>query len=179
MKSNINVNTGYSYSNIPGIVNNSDNVSKAQTYNAGAVLASNISENVDFNLSYTANFNSVKNSIQPSLNNNYFTSTAGIQVNLLSKNGWVFQNDLNNQSYHGLTDGFNQNFWLWNISVGKKFLKNNNGELRVSVFDLLRQNQSIRRNVEEIYVEDVRTQVLRQYFMLTFSYKLRNFVAKK
>jgi hypothetical protein len=179
MKSNINVNTGYSYSNIPGIVNNTDNVSKAQTYNAGAVLASNISENVDFNLSYTANFNSVKNSIQPSLNNNYFTSTAGIQVNLLSKNGWVFQNDLNNQSYHGLTDGFNQNFWLWNISVGKKFLKNNNGELRVSVFDLLRQNQSIRRNVEEIYVEDVRTQVLRQYFMLTFSYKLRNFVAKK
>jgi hypothetical protein len=179
MKSNINVNTGYSYSNIPGIVNNIDNVSKAQTYNAGAVLASNISENVDFNLSYTANFNSVKNSIQPALNNNYFISTAGIQVKLLSKNGWVFQNDLNNQSYHGLTDGFNQNFWLWNVSVGKKFLKNNNGELRLSVFDLLKQNQSIRRNVEEIYVEDVRTQVLKQYFMLTFSYKLRNFGLRK
>jgi hypothetical protein len=179
IKSSLNFNTGFSYSNIPGIVNGMSNISKAKTYNTGAVLASNISEYVDFTLSYTANFNKVVNSIQPTLNNNYFTQNAGVQVNLLSKSGWVFQNDLNNQSYHGLTDGFNQNFWLWNMSIGKKFLKNNNGELRLTVFDLLKQNQSIRRNVEEIYVEDVQTQVLRQYFMLTFSYKLRNFGSRK
>ena len=179
IKSSLNFNTGYSYSNIPGIVNNINNVSKAQTYNAGAVLASNISENVDFTVSYSANFNKVKNTIQPSLNNNYFSQNVGVQLNLLSKNGWVFQNDLNNQSYRGLTDGFNQDFWLWNVSAGKKFLKNNNGELRLTVFDLLKQNQSIRRNVEEIYVEDVQTQVLQQYFMLTFSYKLRNFGSRK
>ncbi|RYF37765.1 MAG: TonB-dependent receptor, partial [Chitinophagaceae bacterium] len=179
IKSNLNFNTGYSYSNIPGIVNGVSNISAAQTYNTGAVLASNVSENIDFTLSYSANFNRVKNSIQPSLNNNYFSQNAGVQINLLSKNGWVFQNDLNNQSYRGLTDGFNQNFWLWNVSVGKKFLKNDNGELRLTVFDLLKQNQSIRRNVEEIYVEDVQTQVLRQYFMLTFSYRLRNFGSRK
>lgn len=179
IKSNLNFNTGYSYSNIPGIVNGISNVSTAQTYNTGAVLASNVSENIDFTLSYSANFNKVRNSIQPSLNNNYFTQTAGVQMNLISKNGWVFQNDLNNQSYRGLTDGFNQNFWLWNIGVGKKFLKNNNGELRLTIFDLLKQNQSITRNVEEIYVEDVQTQVLRQYFMLTFSYRLRNFGSRK
>lgn len=179
IKSTLNFNTGYSYSKIPGIVNNVSNLSSAQTYNTGAVLASSISENVDFTLSYSANFNKVRNSIQPSLNNNYFTQTAGAQVNLISKDGWVFQNDLSNQSYRGLTDGFNQNFWLWNIGVGKKFLKNDNGELRLTVFDLLKQNQSIRRNVEEIYVEDVQTQVLRQYFMLTFSYRLRNFGSKK
>ena len=101
------------------------------------------------------------------------------RVNLISKNGWVFQNDLNNQSYRGLTDGFNQSFWLWNVRVGKKFLKNDNGELSLTVFDFLKQNQSIRRNVEEIYVEDVQTQVLRQYFMLTFSYRLRNFGSRK
>lgn len=179
IKSNLNFTTVYTYSNIPGIVNNISNVSAAQTYNTGAVLASNISEYVDFTLSYSANFNRVKNSIQPSLNNNYFTQVAGVQINLLSKNGWVFQNDLNNQSYRGLTDGFNQNFWLWNMSVGKKLLKSDNSELRLTVFDLLKQNQSIRRNVEEIYVEDVQTQVLRQYFMLTFSYKLLNFGSRK
>ncbi|MBL7700036.1 MAG: outer membrane beta-barrel protein [Chitinophagaceae bacterium] len=179
IRSNLNFNAGYSYSNIPGIVNGVSNVSAAQTYNTGAVLASNISENVDFTLSYSANFNRVRNSIQPSLNNNYFTQNAGVQMNLISNNGWVFQNDLNNQSYRGLTDGFNQNFWLWNMGVGKKFLKNNNGELRLTVFDLLKQNRSIARNVEEIYVEDVQTQVLKQYFMLTFSYRLRNFGSRK
>jgi hypothetical protein len=43
------------------------------------------------------------------------------------------------------------------------------------VFDLLKQNRSISRTVTEVYVEDVQSQVLRQYFMLTFTYKLRNF----
>jgi hypothetical protein len=175
IKSSLNWNAGYSYANLPGLINGAANLSKSQTYNAGAVLASNISEYVDFTLSYSANFNQVKNSIQPELNNNYFSQVAGVRMNLLSKNGWLFQNDLNNQSYHGLTDGYNQNFWLWNIAVGKKFLKNNRGELKLSVFDLLKQNQSISRNVEETYIEDVQTQVLRQYFMLTFTYNLRNF----
>jgi hypothetical protein len=175
IKSSLNWNAGYSYANLPGLINGASNLSKSQTYNAGAVLASNVSEYVDFTLSYTANFNQVQNSIQPELNNNYFSQVAGVRVNLLSKDGWLFQNDLNNQSYHGLTDGYNQNFWLWNIAVGKKFLKNNRGELKLSVFDLLKQNQSISRNVEETYIEDVQTQVLRQYFMLTFTYNLRNF----
>jgi hypothetical protein len=61
------------------------------------------------------------------------------------------------------------------MSAGKKFLKNQKGELKLSVFDLLRQNRSVVRNVTETYIEDVQNQVLRQYFMLTFTYNLRNF----
>jgi hypothetical protein len=179
IKSNLNWNAGYSYSKIPGVINGITNSSASQTYNAGAVLGSNISEYVDFTLSYTANFNQVNNSIQPDLNTHYFSQTAGARINLLSKSGWVFQNDLNNQSYRGLTDGYNQNFWLWNMSIGKKFLKGQNGELKLSVFDLLKQNQSISRSVEETYIEDVQTQVLPQYFMLTFTYRIRNFGRKK
>jgi len=34
-------------------------------------------------------------------------------------------------------------------------------------------------NATETYIEDVQTQVLQQYFMLTFSYRLRNFGAKR
>ncbi len=64
---------------------------------------------------------------------------------------------------------------MWNIAVGQKFLKNQNGELKLSVFDLLKQNKSISRDVTESYVEDQRNQVLQQYFMLTFTYKLKTF----
>ena len=120
-------------------------------------------------------FNVANNTSQPLLNNNYRIQTAGVQVNLLSKNGWFLQNDVNNQSYSGLSAGFNQSYWLWNAAIGKKFLKNNAGELKLSVFDLLKQNRSITRNVTESYIEDVQNQVLTQYFMLTFSYKLKNF----
>jgi hypothetical protein len=43
------------------------------------------------------------------------------------------------------------------------------------VFDLLKQNRSITRNVTETYIEDAQNQVLQQYFMLTFTYTLRTF----
>jgi hypothetical protein len=178
IKSNLNLNAGYTYARTPGLINGAENKSNTQNYSFGAVIASNVSEFIDFNLSYTANFNQVKNSIQSGTDNNYFTQNAGIEINLLSKTGWFLQNNISNQSYSGLADGFNQSFWLWNASAGKKFMKDQRADLRLSVFDLLKQNQSITRTTTETYIEDIQTQVLRQYFMLTFSYRLRNFGQK-
>jgi len=40
---------------------------------------------------------------------------------------------------------------------------------------VLKQNKSISRSVTETYIEDVQSQVLQRYFMLTFTYKLKNF----
>jgi hypothetical protein len=77
--------------------------------------------------------------------------------------------------YTGLTSGFNATYTLWNAAVGKKFLKNKAGELKLSVFDLLKQNQSIVRTVTNLYIEDAQSEVLKQYFMLTFAYNLKNF----
>ena len=175
LKSNLNWNAGISYAKRPGMINNVENISNSYNYNLGAVLSSNINKYIDFNLSYAANINKVKNSIQPNLNNNYFTQSIGINANLLTKKGLSFQNDLSNESYKGLSDGFNQNYWLWNMAIGQKFLKDQMGELKLSVFDLLKQNKSITRDVTETYVQDQINQVLQQYFMLTFTYKLKTF----
>ena len=171
IKSNVNINAGVTYSSLPGLIDNVKTTTNNYNYNVGAVIASNVSEYIDFNLSYNASFNVIQGQPQ----NNQFSQTAGIQFNLLSKIGWFFQNDLNNQTYIYKGTTPDQNFWLWNISLGKKFLKSQNGELKFSVFDLLKQNKSISRTVTETYVEDVQSQVLRQYFMLTFTYKLKNF----
>lgn len=175
IKSNMNLNAGLSYARQPGMINNVENISDAYNYNLGAVISSNINEYIDFDLSYAANINTVKNSIQPDLNNNYFTQSIGINTNFLTKKGSFLNNAISNESYKGLTDGFNQNYWLWNIAIGQKFLKNQDGELKLSVFDLLNQNKSITRDVTESYVQDQTNRVLRQYFMLTFTYKLKTF----
>ena len=179
IKSNININTGFTWSKIPGLVNYVNSKTNNYTYSAGAVLSSNISEYIDFNLNYTVNYSVANNNVQLQQNNTYTIQNAGFQINLLSKKGWFLQNDVSNQSYSGLSDGFNQSYWLWNAAVGKKFLKNQAGELKLSVFDLMKQNRSITRNVTESYIEDVQNQVLTQYFMLTFSYRLKNFGAAK
>lgn len=172
IKSTFNVTAGFTYSKTPGIVNKRSSLTNNLTYSAGAVVASNISQYVDFNLSYNANINQI---VERSYNN-YFTSTTGVQVNILSKKGWFLQNDLNNQLYNYKDTSVNdQNFWLWNISGGLKFLKDQKGELKLSVFDLLKQNKSITRTVNGPITEDIQSQVLQRYFMLTFTYKLKNF----
>jgi hypothetical protein len=175
IKSNINLNAGLSYSTTPGLANGVKTKTEVYNYSAGAVIASNISEYVDFNISYSANFNQTRNEQQPQLNQNYVTQVAGMQFNLLSKSGWFLQNDLSNQTFTGLTEGYNPSFWLWNMAVGKKIFKNRRGELKASVFDLLKQNQSVSRNVSGLEIVDERNTVLQQYFMLTFTYSLKNF----
>jgi hypothetical protein len=127
IKSNLSLNAGLGYSTLPGLINKIENTSNNYNYNLGAVIASNISEFIDFNLSYSANINNVKNTIQPKLNNNYFTQSIGINTNFLTKKGLFFQNDLSNEFYKGLSGGYNTNYWLWNMEVGKKFLKDHKG----------------------------------------------------
>ena len=175
IKTNINLNAGFVVNRTPGLINNVEGVTRSYAFNSGVVLASNISQYVDYTLSYNGSFNNAKNSLQPQLNNRYFSHSASAKLNLQNKKGWVFNTDLTNQLYSGLSDGFNQSYWLWNMAIAKKILKGQKGELRLSVFDLLNQNQSIYRTVSETYIEDVTTQVVKQYFMLTFTYNLKNF----
>ena len=175
LKTVINLNAGFTYARLPGLVNYALTTTNNYTYNTGVVFASNISEYVDFNLSYNANFNNASTTSITSSNNNYVNQSAGVQINLLDKKGWFIKNDITGQAYTGLSAGLNQHFWLWNSAIGKKFLKHQAGELKLSVFDLLKQNQSIVRTVTGAYIEDAQSQVLQQYFMLTFTYSLKNF----
>ena len=175
IKTNVNFNAGFSYNKLPGLINFLQTTTHNYIYNTGIVLASNISEYVDFNISYSVNFNDAKTISTNSSTSNFVNQVGGVQLNLLDKKGWFIQNDVSNQSYSGLTGGLNQSFWLWNAAIGKKFLKKKAAELKLSVFDLLKQNQSIVRTVTGAYIEDAQNQVLRQYFMLTFTYSLRNF----
>ncbi|MDN5213787.1 TonB-dependent receptor [Fulvivirgaceae bacterium BMA12] len=175
LKSNINLNTGITYTRTPGLINQLENVSKTLNLRQGVVIGSNISQNVDFTLSYTANYNLVNNSLQSDLDNNYFLQTVGVKFNWIFWKGINLKNELNHQLYRGLSDEFNDDFLLWNVSIGKKLFRHQRGELRATVFDLLGQNISIARSVTDSYIEDVNTQVLQQYFMLSFIYNIRNF----
>jgi uncharacterized membrane protein YgcG len=175
LKLNLNLTTGFNYVRAPGLINDISNFSNTYAMSQGLVVSSNISDKLDFTVSYSGNYNIVRNTIQPNLNNNYYTQGITGRVNWIFGKGFVFQTDISNQTYRGLGEGYNQSFTLWNASVGKKFLKNNAGELKLTVFDILKQNNSISTNVTETYIQNVSNRVLTQYAMLTFTYTLRNF----
>lgn len=176
IKSNLSFNAGLNYSLLPGLNNGRKLKTINTTVTAGLGLASNISEYIDYNLSYNANISNAKTETATSTtNNNYVNHVSNLTLNLLSKKGWFIQNDITNQIFTGLSAGFNQNYWLWNAGIGKKFLKNRAAELKLSVYDLLKQNQAIIRTVNASYIEDAQYNVLQRYFMVTFTYNLKNF----
>jgi hypothetical protein len=113
--------------------------------------------------------------LQSNLNNAYTIQFLNLRANWMPTEYLVLTTDVNNSRYNGLGAGFNQNIWLWNGGVGYKFLKNRRGEIKLSVFDILNQNRSITRTVSENYIEDNFTNVLNRFFMLTFTYQIRNF----
>jgi hypothetical protein len=178
IKSNINFNTGVSFNRLPGIINSNSNLSNTYGINLGTVLSSNISEKIDFTFTYNINYNLVDYSIQPQLNNNYFFQIGSIQFNWEFWKGFFIQNSVTYQNYNGISSNINDQYTLWNFNLGKKILKKKNGEIKLSCYDILNQNKSLNRSVTDTYIEDSNTQVLQQYFMLSFTYTLRNFNGK-
>lgn len=175
LKSNFNFNAGYTINNSPTLINGEANEALTHNINSGLTIGSNISKELDFTVGYTLNYNTVFNSIQPQLNNNYYIHNANFRINWLPMPALVLSSDVLYNAYAGLEDGFNQQFTLWNAGLGYRFGKDRRAELKLSVFDLLSQNNSIVRNVTETYVEDVQTTVLQQFWMMTFTYNIRHF----
>lgn len=181
IKSNLNFDFSATFSRTPGLINDELNYSNARVYAGGITVSSNFSEKVDFTLSTRSSFNDATNSLRtPSdLESQYLNQSSRLKFNWVLPAGIVWRTELTHQYYTGLADGFDDSFFLWSAGIGKKLFKNELGEITLSVFDILEQNQSISRNITETYIEDLRSIVLQRYVMLTFTYNFRNFSTKK
>jgi hypothetical protein len=179
LRSNLNINAGCNYNNIPALINNETNYSNTTAPSLGLVLSSNISEEIDFTVSSNSSYNDVTNTLQPDQNSAYLQQNSKVKLNINPKGGFVFSAEYNNQYYSGLSGGFNQNISLLNAAVGYKFLKDKRADLRLFVFDILGQNNSIQRNITETYIEDTQTTILQRYFMLTFTYNIKKYFQKE
>lgn len=174
-KSNLNFASNVSYSTTPGLVNDTLNTTRNTALGETIRWTTNLSSNFDMNFSSTSTYNIARYSIQPDQNANYFSQALNVEATAYTNNGWLIASDFDFTAYTGRADGYNTVVPLWNASVAKQFLKNKAAEIRFSVFDLLNQNVSITRNTTENYVQDVQTKVLTRYFLVTFTYNLRNF----
>jgi hypothetical protein len=175
IKSNVSFNGGVSYNLQP--TSDNDVITDARTIglNGGTSINSNISPNVDFSLNYRASYSIVENASNLGINSNYYTGRAFGRINLLPKGKFLISTDVNFTHYNGLGEEFNKNIFYWNAALGYKFLKNNAAEIRLTIVDILAQNNNVNRVIRDGYVEDVRNNVMTRFAMIQFSYNFRNF----
>jgi len=176
IKTNINLNTRVGFNRSPGIINGEKNINDNINLGQGVTFTSNISKDVDFTISTTGTYTIVNSSLQENLNNNYYIQESNLRLYYSPNGGKLFVgNTVSNSLYRGLSEGFDQSVWLWNMEAGYRFAKNNKAEMKVVIFDLLNQNNSISRTISAVSVSDVYTNVLTRYGLLTFTYILGNF----
>jgi hypothetical protein len=91
----------------------------------------------------------------------------------------VWESLLNYNYNPQVSAGLRKSSVRWNAGVNYLFLKEDKGQLKVSVFDLLGQNVSVNTYTSENYVTDIQTTTLTRYFMLSFIYNIRTFSGGK
>ena len=179
IKTNLSVNVSGNYTNIPGLINTQTNLAKTATGAIGLVFSSNISEKFDFTLSSNSSYSKINNTLQTSSNTTYLSQQSRLKITVNPWKGLVLQSEYTNTYYSGLTSAYNQSISLWNAGIGYKFLKDKQAELRLTVYDILNQNNAISRTNTDSYIQDSQTNVLNRYYMLTFTYNFKKYFAKK
>jgi hypothetical protein len=142
------------------------------TQNAGINL--DFKQKLNLSLNASVAMNNVDFEIESgnSTDQRYWTQTYSADINYTMFKSLILSTDFDYLLNSGLGEGYNQAIPLWNSSLALQIFKKKNGEIKFSVNDLLNQNQSIRRQVTNFYVQDTRTMVLKRYFLLTFTYNL-------
>lgn len=177
MKCNLNLRAGVSYSITPSMINGVKNDASNMGYNFGAVLGSNISENVDFTLAWNGNYNEALNS-QAKAKNRYFNHSASLNMKVSFWKGFTFTGSCVYNQYKGYTNDYNEDFLLCNLFLGKKIFKNQRGEIQIGVNDVFNQNSAFSRSTGSGYTQNSWNNVIGRYYTIQFVYNLRHFGKK-
>ncbi len=178
-KSNLNFTTNFTRSKTVSLINGAKNNTHNNTIGESIRWTTNLKDKFDMNVSFTPTYNTASHSVQPNQNENYFSHTAMIEGTYYTHSGWILSSDFNLTAYTGRAAGYNTTIPLWNASLSKQLFGNKAGELKFYVFDLLNQNKSVTRTVSENYVQDVQSNVLTRYFLVSFVYHLKSFNQQK
>jgi hypothetical protein len=75
--------------------------------------------------------------------------------------------------------GYDLNFLIWNASVTRSFLKNENLILSAHIYDMLNQNINAQRAVEDNVITDSKSNIIARYFLLKLTYKFNSTKTKE
>jgi Outer membrane protein beta-barrel family/Carboxypeptidase regulatory-like domain len=177
-------NGSVNYNHNINLTDNIKNIGKNWIVSQGFVLEYNLKEWLELGTGINYSLNDLRYKSKTTLpgtfrntSSNAWSLTNNINIDLTKR--LILKYDIDYTINKGLANGVSQNPVLINASLEQLLFKRKNGILRLSAYDLLKQNTNISRSINNGFTTDTRTNRLTRYFMLTFTYRLQKFAGRQ
>jgi len=144
------------------------NKTESNNYSAGISVSKYKQKKYDFRVSFDPSYNINQSSLQKDLNNNGWVFNARPSFNIHLPKKVSIGSDASYE-YREKTQSFTDDFerLIWNASVSKKFLKEDNLVFSLSGNDLLNQNIGFRRSAYGNTISQNSYTSIKRYFLLS------------
>ena len=163
-------NFGNSVSKTEGVVRNTRNSGISETFRLTFR-----NEWLELGTSYMLRYNRANYLLQDQATINYFNHRVGGEMFLNLPFDFIITSNINYNFFRGYDDDFDRDMTMWTADLSKRVFKNKQGTIKLSVYDILRQNNNFSRTTTDNYVEDLRSNTLGRFAMLSFSYRFNSF----
>lgn len=163
----VSVSNTTNFYNNENILNGVINKFNAVSNKSGIALTKTIPNRFEFDFRYLFTASWFKAVTTQAENTNFLTHSIRPTVEIFLPGKWQFHSDLTadiTQAVGGQIEPVN--IILWNTWIGKRILKNESITVRITVNDILNENQYLLRNINSNYFYQTTSDVIQRYFMI-------------
>jgi len=176
---NFRISPYFNYDRRKLVVNN--NVSTASTFSYGPSFTFGLNWNdvVELRPEYRPNFSNTRYSGGNFANISAVTHYLESELIVRWPKNIIWETAVAYRNTDQVQPGMPKDNLLWNAGVTLMMLKDGNGLLKLSVYDVLDRNNNLYRYTTQNQIVDQQTNVLQRFAMMSFTYNIRNMGAAK
>lgn len=170
-------NFGTSYNNNVSYINQEKNITTNLNINPGLNLERE-NEKLGFGIGGNYQYGLPRQTLNPASVKPFYSYQLRANIRAKLPKQFRLSSDAEYTNNGNRSPGFNLNYVIWNASLSKSFFKTESLLLAIELNDILNQNISNQRMIESNMIRDVKTQIIKRYFLLRVLYKFNNKAAK-
>lgn len=165
--------TNANYNNSKNFINNLQNTTNIISIET-ALQISFDKENIGGSIGASNTYNRTSSTLNNQSNKPFQSQNFTGNINVKLPKKISVETTANYNLNSNRTDGYNINFLVWNATLNKTFLKNENLIIGIHAFDILNQNISVARNINANVITDTKTNIISRYFLLKATFKFNS-----
>jgi hypothetical protein len=171
--SRFNINLNGSVTSTQNLINNELTDLNRWSRTAGLTISNMNSQVLEYNFGGEWTFTDSYYKSNDALNQNTVLHNYFVNATLTIWKKWKLEGSYDYNLYTSNAFAKNQSLPLMKASISRFILPQDRGQIKLSVFDVLDENRGLSRNSDINYIEEIRSNSIGRYAMLSFIYSIK------